>query len=36
MVEEDKVKRSMWKLGKVKKLIKGKDGEVRGATVRLL
>ncbi len=34
MVEEDKVKRSMWKLGKVEKLIKGKDGEVRGATVR--
>ena len=31
MISEDKVKRSEWKMGKVHKIIVGKDGRVRGA-----
>ena len=34
LVQEDNVKRNLWKIGVVEKLIKGKDGEIRGAQVR--
>ena len=34
VIHEDNVSRVHWKLGRVEKLIKGKDGLVRGATLR--
>ena len=34
-VKEDKVQRNSWKLGRVKHLHVGKDGQARGATVTL-
>ena len=34
LVEEHKVKRNLWKIGVVEKLIRGKDGDIRGAQVR--
>ncbi|XP_022784024.1 uncharacterized protein LOC111324678 [Stylophora pistillata] len=36
LVHEDNVKRSNWKMGKVLELIAGKDGEVRGAKLKLI
>ena len=36
LVHEDNVKRSNWKMGKVVGLITGKDGEVRGAKLKLI
>ena len=36
LIEEDKVKRGFWKIGRVEQLIIGKDGVVRGAKVRKL
>eukprot|EP00794_Sanderia_malayensis_P001249 gene1249-biopygen478 len=34
LVHEEKVKRGMWKMAVVEKLIFGKDNQVRGATIR--
>ena len=34
-VEEDKVPRFCWRMGLVERLINGKDGEARGAVVRV-
>ena len=34
IIHEDNKKRSLWKLGRVKKLIKGRDGATRGAVVQ--
>ena len=34
LVQEDKVKRGLWKVAIVEEIIKGKDGQVRGAKVR--
>ena len=36
LVHEDNVKRSNWKMGKVVGLITGKDGEDRGAELKLI
>lgn len=36
LVHEDNVKRSNWKMGKILELIAGKDGEVRGAKLKLI
>lgn len=36
LVHEDNVKRSNWKMGKVVGLITGKEGEVRGAKLKLI
>ena len=36
ILKEDKVPRNSWKLGRVKDLHVGKDGQARGATVTLL
>ena len=36
LVHEDNTKRSNWKMGKVLEQIVGKDGEVRGAKLRLI
>ena len=36
LAHEDNVKRSNWKMGKVVGLITGKDGEVRGAKLKLI
>ena len=35
LVKEDNLKRNQWKMGLIEDLIRGKDGIVRGATVRL-
>ena len=35
MVHDDSLPRGFWKLGLVKELIRGRDGIVRGASVRL-
>ena len=35
-VHEDNVKRSNWKLAKVEELIVGKDGQVRGARLKVI
>ena len=34
LVQEDNIRRGQWKMAVVEKLIKGKDGEIRGAVVR--
>jgi len=34
LIQEDSVKRGLWKVGIVEDLIIGKDGQVRGASVR--
>ena len=34
LVGEDGVKRNRWKMGRIEKLIKGKDGVIRGASIR--
>ena len=34
LIHEDNVKRNWWKIGVIENLIKGKDGEIRGAQVR--
>lgn len=36
VIHDDNVKRVNWKLGKVERLIEGKDGAIRGAVVRKL
>ena len=35
IVHEESLRRSFWKLGRIKSLIVGKDGRTRGATVRV-
>ena len=35
LVHDEKHPRAFWKLGKVEKLIKGQDGNVRGAVIRV-
>lgn len=35
LVKEDNIKRNQWKMGLIENLIRGKDGIVRGATVRV-
>ena len=34
-VEEERQSKSMWRVGIIEKLLKGKDGQVRGAKVRV-
>lgn len=36
LVHEDNVKENIWKMGKAVRLITGKDGEVRGAKLKLI
>lgn len=36
LVHEDNVKENIWKMGKVVQLITGKDGEVKGAKLKLI
>ncbi len=36
VIHDEKVRRVQWKLGRVEKLIEGKDGAIRGAVVRKL
>ena len=36
IIADDKVKRNVWKMGRVESLITGRDGMVRGATLRVI
>ena len=36
VIHDEKVRRVQWKLGRVEKLIQGKDGAIRGAVARKL
>ena len=36
IIADDRVKRNMWKMGRVESLITGRDGMVRGATIHVI
>ena len=35
LIRDDSLKRNMWRKGKVKKLVKGEDGKIRGALLKV-